>query len=81
MKEVLLKHNSGLVKKVKLGYSWKVCLLGPLLPFIDGYNKMGVILSFTSIIGVFTYGMVSQLASIIIVFFLVDNKRNNSEVV
>lgn len=43
--KTILKHESGLVKKIKLGFSWPVLLLGFIYPFIQGYNMMGVVLS------------------------------------
>lgn len=67
--KVLLKHKSGLIRIVKMGYSWKVCLFGPIFPFIEGYNKLGIILTIASILGVFTYGIVSYGTNIIVAFF------------
>ncbi len=67
--KIILKHNSGLVRVVKLGYSWKVFWFGPIFPFVEGYNKLGIILLIASISGLFTRGITSIGTHIIAGFF------------
>jgi len=71
--KVTLKHDSGISKEVKVGFSWTVFFFGGFVPLIRGDIKWFAIMLILSIIaGSFTAGIGSLVVGII--FSVVYNK-------
>lgn len=71
--KIVLKHDSGVVKEVKKGFSWTTFFFGLFVPLIRGDLKWALILFLiTALVGVFTMGIGSFAVGII--FSFVYNK-------
>lgn len=67
--KITLKHDSGITKQVKVGFSWTTFFFGFLVPLIRGDIKWAVILLLVSgAIGVFTLGIGALVVDIIFSF-------------
>ncbi len=67
--KITLKHDSGITKQVKVGFSWTTFFFGFLVPLIRGDIKWAVILLLVSgAIGVFTLGIGAFVVDIIFSF-------------
>ena len=56
--KVILKHESGLVKEVKKGFSWTFFFFGLFVPLIRGDLKWAIImLLLQALAGAFTFGI------------------------
>ena len=68
--EVILKHHSGMYKRVSLGWSFSPIFFGPLVHLCCGIYAYGFFMMLLSVfLGAFTAG----IASIIINFILAEN--------
>ena len=71
--QVVLKHESGVTKKVKKGFSWTVLFFGLFVPLIRGDLKWALIMFLLQLLaGYFTFGLGSFVVSLI--FGFVYNK-------
>lgn len=67
--KVVLKHDSGMEKTVKKGFSWTFLLFGLFVPLIRGDLKWTVIiLALQVLVGMFTFGIGSLVISFIFAF-------------
>lgn len=67
--EVMLQHESGVQKKVKMGFSWTVFFFGMLVPLFRGDLKWAAIMFLTILIaGSVSYGLGGLLISFIFAF-------------
>ena len=67
--KVILKHDSGMVKEVKKGFSWTLFFFGLFVPLIRGDLKWGVIMFLLQFLaGIFTIGVGSFVVSLIFAF-------------
>ena len=67
--KVILKHDSGLVKEVKVGFSWTFFFFGLFVPLIRGDLKWAVImLLLQSLVGALTMGIGCFVVSLIFAF-------------
>ena len=70
---VWLKHNSGITKKAKIGFSWTTFFFGLFVPLIRGDLKWAVIMLIIELLaGSVTFGIGAFIAGI--VFSFVYNK-------
>lgn len=68
MKKVL-KHESGLIKEVKIGFSWTTLFFGLFVPLIRGDLKWALIMfGIALIVGVPTYGIGSFISNLVFAF-------------
>lgn len=68
MKKVL-KHESGLIKEVKIGFSWTTLFFGLFVPLIRGDLKWALImLGIALLAGVPTYGIGSFISNLVFAF-------------
>ena len=71
--KVELKHDSGVTKEAKKGFSWTVLFFGPFVPLIRGDLKWAVIMFLLAGgIGAFTFGIGALIVGI--VFSFIYNK-------
>ncbi|GGD10370.1 DUF2628 domain-containing protein [Pontibacillus salipaludis] len=71
--QVMLKNDAGLVKEVKLGFSWTTFFFGFIPALIRGDLKWAVIMfALAAVAGVFTFGLGAWVPGII--FSFVYNK-------
>lgn len=67
--KVILKHDSGLVKEVKKGFSWTFFFFGVFVPLIRGDLKWAVIMFvLQALVGSFTFGIGAFVVSLIFAF-------------
>ena len=67
--KITLRHDSGISKEVKVGFSWTTFFFGFLVPLIRGDIKWAVILLLISIgIGSFTFGIGALVVGIVFSF-------------
>lgn len=67
--KVILKHESGVTKEVKKGFSWTFLFFGLFVPLIRGDLKWAAIMLLLQILaGVFTLGIGSVIVSFIFAF-------------
>lgn len=67
--EVMMQHDSGIKKKVKMGFSWTVFFFGFFVPLLRGDYKWALILFlFASIAGSASEGAGGLLVSIVFAF-------------
>ncbi len=67
--KVILKHESGLVKEVKKGFSWTFFFFGLFVPLIRGDLKWAIImLLLQALAGAFTFGIGALVVSLIFAF-------------
>lgn len=68
MKKVL-KHESGLVKEVKIGFSWTTLFFGLFVPLVRGDIKWALIMFGIALLaGVPTYGIGSFISNLVFAF-------------
>lgn len=71
--KIVMKHDSGVTKEVKVGFSWTVFFFGGFVPLIRGDIKWFAIMLLLSIlVGSFTLGIGSLVVGI--VFSFIYNK-------
>ncbi len=71
--KVLLRHESGVTKEVKCGFSWTTFFFGFIVPLVRGDIKWALIMVVISIaVGSFTFGIGAVVSGII--FSFVYNK-------
>jgi hypothetical protein len=67
--KVILKHDSGMVKEVKKGFSWTFFFFGLFVPLIRGDLKWAAIMFvLQAIAGALTFGIGSFVVSLIFAF-------------
>lgn len=67
--KVILKHDSGLVKEVKKGFSWTLFFFGLFVPLIRGDLKWAVIMFLLQVlVGSFTLGIGALVVNLIFAF-------------
>jgi len=67
--KVILKHDSGMVKEVKKGFSWTFFFFGLFVPLIRGDLKWAIImLLLQTLAGFFTFGIGIFVVSLIFAF-------------
>lgn len=67
--KVTLKHDSGMIKKVKKGFSWTFFFFGLFVPLIRGDLKWTVIMFLLqSLVGALTFGIGAFVVSLIFAF-------------
>lgn len=68
MKKVL-KHESGLIKEVKIGFSWTTLFFGLFVPLIRGDLKWALIMFGIALLaGIPTYGIGSFISNLVFAF-------------
>lgn len=67
--KVILKHDSGLVKQVKKGFSWTFLFFGLFVPLIRGDLKWTIIMFLLqSLAGLLTMGIGAFVVSLVFAF-------------
>lgn len=67
--KIVLKHESGVTKEVKKGFSWTFFFFGLFVPLIRGDLKWAIImLILQSLAGSFTFGLGAFVVSLIFAF-------------
>ncbi len=67
--KVVLKHDSGMVKEVKKGFSWTFFFFGLFVPLIRGDLKWAAIMFLLqAMVGFFTFGLGAWVVSLIFAF-------------
>ena len=68
--EVMMQHDSGIQKKVKMGFSWTVFFFGAFVPWFRGDLKwFAIMFLFSMLAGSASDGIAGLLISIIFAFF------------
>lgn len=67
--KIVLRHESGLVKEVKKGFSWTFLFFGLFVPLVRGDLKWTIImLLLQALAGAFTFGIGAFVVSLIFAF-------------
>lgn len=78
--KITLKHDSGITKEVKKGFSWTVFFFGAFVPLVRGDIKWAAIMFLLAAgIGAFTFGIGATIVGI--VFSFMYNKIYTKELV
>lgn len=68
--KIILKHDSGLIKVVKKGFSWTSFFFGLFVPLLRGDLKWGIIIFVLQLLaGAFTFGLGVFVVSFIFACF------------
>ncbi len=71
--KITLKHESGVTKEVKYGFSWTTFFFGFIVPLVRGDIKWALIMiAISVVVGSFTFGIGTLVSGII--FSFVYNK-------
>lgn len=77
MHATLTNQNTGMIKQVKVGYSWTFFFFSFWVPLIRGDWKTTIIALLVWLGGLFTYGFGSAAFAIIYAFFYNKNYTND----